>query len=497
MAERRPGEEHVLFGMAGRVDLELASVILEEWLPQAQRWRAQVVSTGERIQVRPAKLKTEIDAAAAASARAADAAAAVAAAAREHAEDDLYQACLNGDVELLSGALARGASPNLMIFNSWAEVPNGPELYEECVSVTYLACACDVSNRERVASPAEAARRGACVRRLLDFGADISHTERNNGAEGGCGRSYTRLDCVHPNNIMYVCVRRKLALCLEYLLSSLPPERRSEWLGLCENAWCCLLTRAIECSSYACLRLLLAAGADPNVKPDRTRPLLQLVAMKDVPEESGESPLAILQLLSSHGASRASVESHSLYTEETGRISLPGDPRVTAERILRLRIQAMEAAQGPPPPALARANAALDWLQTSSEWSTPLHHVALIGATRARKLLRGGADVHASSGDGPSPLSLANDLHAAGHAAAGPLGDQHVCEVARLVRAAAEPWTPQTHELFPDAARAHACDLLWPLARLANDPRLAGGPPQSAFVHAVLSHAITRGRPIA
>lgn len=487
----------MLFGMAGRVDLELASVILEEWLPQAQRWRAQVVSTGERIQVRPAKLKTAVDAAAAASARAADAAAAVAAAAREHAEDDLYQACLNGDVELLSGALARGASPNLMIFNSWAEVPNGPELYEECVSVIYLACACDVSNRERVASPAEAARRGACVRRLLDFGADISHTERNNGAEGGCGRSYTRLDCVHPNNIMYVCVRRKLALCLEYLLASLPPERRSEWLGLCGNAWCCLLTRAIECSSYACLRLLLAAGADPNVKPDRTRPLLQLVAMKDVPEESGESPLAILQLLSSHGASRASVESHSLYTEETGRISLPGDPRVTAERILRLRIQAMEAAQGPPPPALARANAALDWLQTSSEWSTPLHHVALIGATRARKLLRGGADVHASSGDGPSPLSLANDLHAAGHAAVGPLGDQHVCEVARLVRAAAEPWTPQTHELFPDAARAHACDLLWPLARLANDPRLAGGPPQSAFVHAVLSHAITRGRPIA
>ena len=50
----------MLFGMAGRVDLELASVILEEWLPQAQRWRAQVVSTGERIQVRPAKLKTAV-----------------------------------------------------------------------------------------------------------------------------------------------------------------------------------------------------------------------------------------------------------------------------------------------------------------------------------------------------------------------------------------------------------------------------------------------------
>lgn len=50
----------MLFGMAGRVDLELASVILEEWLPQAQRWRAQVVSTGERIQVRPAKLKTAL-----------------------------------------------------------------------------------------------------------------------------------------------------------------------------------------------------------------------------------------------------------------------------------------------------------------------------------------------------------------------------------------------------------------------------------------------------
>ena len=60
------------------------------------------------------------------------------------------------------------------------------------------------------------------------------------------------------------------------------------------------------------------------------------------------------------------------------------------------------------------------------------------------------------------------------------------------MQGAAEPWSPATHELFPEGARARARQLLFPLFRLGDDARLVGAPPPSVFVHAVLAHAITR-----
>ena len=46
------------------------------------------------------------------------------------------------------------------------------------------------------------------------------------------------------------------------------------------------------------------------------------------------------------------------------------------------------------------------WLYESREWSTPLHHLAIIDVGRARALLREGADLHAAAAVGsPTPLS--------------------------------------------------------------------------------------------
>ena len=155
------------------------------------------------------------------------------------------------------------------------------------------------------------------------------------------------------------------------------------------------------------------------------------------------------------------------------------------------------------------------WLVQSRGWSTPLHHLADVGAARARSLLRRGASLHASSllgqrvrisddvdardgldgtyglaasfddglftvtleagagalvaapplpatslqpvtADGApasldTPLTLARALGASGEAPAG--------SAAALVLRAAAPWAPPEHELWPDAARARAAEL--------------------------------------
>ena len=90
----------------------------------------------------------------------------------------------------------------------------------------------------------------------------------------------------------------------------------------------------------------------------------------------------------------------------------------------------------------------LAWLTTSRDWCTPLHHVAVISEERAITLLRDGASVHARNDHAdpgaPSPLELASSSSAVG----------------RLILAAAAPWSPSAHCLFPLRARAYAVDLL-------------------------------------
>jgi len=51
------------------------------------------------------------------------------------------------------------------------------------------------------------------------------------------------------------------------------------------------------------------------------------------------------------------------------------------------------------------------WLAATADWATPLHHLSLVPPERARKLLRGGADVRAVRAPGcVSPLMLAQKI---------------------------------------------------------------------------------------
>jgi len=141
----------------------------------------------------------------------------------------------------------------------------------------------------------------------------------------------------------------------------------------------------------------------------------------------------VAKMLCSHGADRAILEP---YTGDT--------------------LQAIAARKGHS--ALAK------WLVETAEWSSPLHHLSLTTAERARRLLRSGADPRASNGrGGPSPLSLATALAEAGQVSEG--------STARLVLLAAERWSPVGHDVFPAAARERAVELVklgWLLSREAR-----------------------------
>ena len=106
------------------------------------------------------------------------------------------------------------------------------------------------------------------------------------------------------------------------------------------------------------------------------------------------------------------------------------------------------------------------WLVASRQWCTPLHHLSTIDATCARALLRNGADIHASAPNGPTPLSLAKAMREQGSAVDG--------SAAQLVIDAAQPWSVQTHSLFPSKARALAVELLWVGHLLSRQVRLEG-----------------------
>ena len=94
------------------------------------------------------------------------------------------------------------------------------------------------------------------------------------------------------------------------------------------------------------------------------------------------------------------------------------------------------------------------WLELSRDWATPLHHLSIIDAARARTLLRNGASVHAAAtADGPTPLSMAEAMRVAGDAPDG-------SAAALVLAAAAQRWSPATHLLFPAAARALAVRML-------------------------------------
>lgn len=175
-----------------------------------------------------------------------------------------------------------------------------------------------------------------------------------------------------------------------------------------------------------CARSLLEAGAS-----------IELRWGERWTQGSGATPLFIacvighlecVQLLSSFGAMR--------------RVPVPALNRVvTAEEV-----------------AAERGHEAIvQWLQATRSWGA-LHHVEISTTDRIRRLLRTGGSIHdcrdarlrpaddafAPAGDEVdliSPLELATALPD--------------CAAACLVRAAAEPWTPHTHELFPEEVCMH------------------------------------------
>jgi ankyrin repeat protein len=173
--------------------------------------------------------------------------------------------------------------------------------------------------------------------------------------------------------------------------------------------------------------------------------------------------LSTVQLLSAYGASRAFV--------------VNGTQRTAEEAAAHFGNEAVR-----------------EWLAGSRQWTTPLHHLATVGADRARALLRGGADLRAAAAgaDAPTPLSLAERLRAEGSTPPGSAAD--------LVLRAAEPWSPQTHQLFPSEARAQAVELMLLGAQLSREERFekeddpnAGIAVWDVWMGFVVPHAVTRG----
>ena len=128
----------------------------------------------------------------------------------------------------------------------------------------------------------------------------------------------------------------------------------------------------------------------------------------------------------------------------------------------------------------------------SRHWTTPLHHLATVGADRARALLRGGANLRAAAAgaDAPTPVSLAERLRAEGSAPAGSAAD--------LVLRAAEPWSPQTHHLFPSEARERAVELTLLGAQLSRESRFddihgSAMGMRDVWMAFVVPHAVERG----
>ena len=110
------------------------------------------------------------------------------------------------------------------------------------------------------------------------------------------------------------------------------------------------------------------------------------------------------------------------------------------------------------------------WLVRTRGW-TPLHHLEELTTARARTLLRDGADPHAQPT--PTPAERASAVDG---------------EVSELVLRAARPWSRVSHELYPDAARARAVELLRLGQQLSIQPRFTGE--EQAVVDVWITHVM-------
>tara|TARA_B110001452_G_scaffold13405_1_gene11082 strand:- start:736 stop:3210 length:2475 start_codon:yes stop_codon:yes gene_type:complete len=205
------------------------------------------------------------------------------------------------------------------------------------------------------------------------------------------------------------------------------------------------LFMACENDHFESASALLAAGADADpcgsfagwVLLRRLRPMW--IACQN-------NHLSIVMLLSSYGAARRNIPYSTLHPT--------WDAYQTAEQLGHTTLYA--------------------WLNESSSWTTPLHHVAtgVISPERVRTLLRTGADFN-DQGDFPhlapgaglrgkqeSPLSLARAYVSRVATGVADVTLSDTLAAAHLVLQASQPWCPQNHALFPARVRARAVALL-------------------------------------
>ena len=141
------------------------------------------------------------------------------------------------------------------------------------------------------------------------------------------------------------------------------------------------LTWASTCNHLEIATALLEHGSDVN-KPTN-------IGVTPMSAPCALGNLAMAQLLSSYGAARTFTIDRTKWTAEE-YATFTGHTALAA------------------------------WLVSSRKWTTPLHHLTIIPATRAHALLRNGASILAAAAPGdPTPLSLARELHAKGEAAEG------------------------------------------------------------------------------
>ena len=131
------------------------------------------------------------------------------------------------------------------------------------------------------------------------------------------------------------------------------------------------------------------------------------------------------------------------------------------------------------------------WLSAHADCTTPLHHPDLVPPSRARHLLRAGADLHAARDPGGrTPLSLARELQKSGDAPEG--------STAWLVLRAAElgpevvtgPWSRRNHLFWPETSRARAAELLWLGKWAVGEGKTEKTLPMAVWIDCIIPHAV-------
>ena len=212
------------------------------------------------------------------------------------------------------------------------------------------------------------------------------------------------------------------------------------------------LHRAVYMSgSVPITELLLEWGANINCVDDDGCTPLHCAA-------SGGN-IALVKLLCSHGATR---DGNAILRP---LLKTPEDQcNLTGTEIERASIILEETNVEEDPDLTKKGVLTAAWLASTADCITPLHYPALVPPERARRLMRGGADLRAAiEPGGRTPLSLARELDASGDAPRG--------STAWLVLRAAEAidqghaltgaWSRRNHYFWPPQVRARAAKLLW------------------------------------